>query len=62
MIFDAQYQNSPSVSVYTMFAICEYLVVLTNIFYHGTAYWDFKDYVFIAQSSQGHRRRVEEDD
>lgn len=48
--------------VYTWFAVCEYLVVLTNIFYHGTAKWDFKDYVFVAQSSQGHRKRIGEDD
>ncbi|XP_055333657.1 post-GPI attachment to proteins factor 2-like [Paramacrobiotus metropolitanus] len=38
--------------VYTMFAICEYLVVLSNIAFHGTAYLDFKDVVLIAKSNQ----------
>nr|XP_057942086.1 post-GPI attachment to proteins factor 2 [Doryrhamphus excisus] len=27
--------------VYTLFAFCEYLVVFSNIVFHGTVYWDF---------------------
>ncbi|GAU98608.1 hypothetical protein RvY_09732 [Ramazzottius varieornatus] len=60
--FFFRHNNHCEPGIYTWFAICEYLVVLTNIFYHGTAKWDFKDYVFIAQSSQGHRKRIGEDD
>eukprot|EP00112_Aurelia_sp_Birch-Aquarium-sp1_P003953 Seg145.3 transcript_id=Seg145.3/GoldUCD/mRNA.D3Y31 product="Post-GPI attachment to proteins factor 2" protein_id=Seg145.3/GoldUCD/D3Y31 len=29
--------------VYSLFALCEYLVVMANIFFHGTAVNDFKD-------------------
>ena len=32
-----------SVSVYSLFALCEYLVVFSNIAFHYTAKFDFSD-------------------
>lgn len=36
--------------VYTMFALCEYIVVITNIAFHFQAYYDFHDYKLTVMS------------
>lgn len=41
------------ISVYTLFAFMEYVVVLTNMGFHMTAYWDFSDISVVFDSKYG---------
>ncbi|KAG1673725.1 Post-GPI attachment to proteins factor 2 [Nymphon striatum] len=39
--------------VYSLFCLCEYMVVLSNMGFHMTAYWDFYEHIFVITDTFG---------